>query len=80
MVAPMCWVIAPTSELTTEDPRMRSRRDVFPWSTCPITQTIGVLIFGLSAIPCHLVAALILDKKRSQFPAHSQMTAMLPNC
>jgi hypothetical protein len=50
MVAPICWVIAPTSELTTDDPRIRSSRDVFPWSTCPMTQTIGVLIFGFSAI------------------------------
>ena len=29
MVAPICWVIAPASA-TTEDPLIRSRRDVFP--------------------------------------------------
>ena len=41
-VAPMCCVIAPASLETTEDPRILSRREVLPWSTCPSTQTMGV--------------------------------------
>ena len=30
MVAPICWVIAPSSVLTTDDPRIRSRSEVLP--------------------------------------------------
>ncbi len=41
-VAPMCCVMAPASLETTEDPRILSRREVLPWSTCPSTQTMGV--------------------------------------
>ena len=44
MVAPICWVIAPSSVLTTDDPRIRSRSEVLPWSTWPSTATIGVRI------------------------------------
>ena len=29
-VAPMCWVIAPASDETTDEPRIRSRSEVFP--------------------------------------------------
>jgi hypothetical protein len=29
-VAPICWVIAPSSDETTDEPRIRSRSDVFP--------------------------------------------------
>ena len=43
-VAPMCCVIAPLSVLTTDEPRILSRREVFPWSTWPRTATIGVLM------------------------------------
>ena len=39
--APMCWVIPPASRSVTWVFRMQSRRDVLPWSTCPITQTTG---------------------------------------
>ena len=63
MVAPICWVIAPTSEETTDEPRIRSRSEVLPWSTWPITHTIGVLIFGSAAISPTLpfARALTLD-------------------
>jgi len=47
-VAPMCWVMAPASLLTTAVPRILSRSEVLPWSTCPMTHTIGVLRFFVS--------------------------------
>ena len=39
--APMCWVIPPNSFWTTEVFRKASNNVVFPWSTCPMTVTIG---------------------------------------
>ncbi len=49
-VAPMCCVIAPSSVDVTDEPRILSRSDVLPWSTWPITQTMGVLIVDLFAM------------------------------
>jgi len=42
-VAPMCWVMAPASPSAMVVPLILSRRVVFPWSTWPMTQTMGVL-------------------------------------
>ncbi len=39
--APMCWVIPPRSPAATAVLRMASRRLVLPWSTWPMTVTIG---------------------------------------
>ena len=39
--APMCWVIPPRSPAATVVLRMASRRLVLPWSTWPMTVTIG---------------------------------------
>ena len=39
--APMCCVIPPASRPVTLLSRIASRREVLPWSTCPITQTTG---------------------------------------
>ena len=40
-LAPMCWVMPPRSPAATLDERMASSRLVLPWSTWPITVTIG---------------------------------------
>ena len=37
----MCWVIPPASPSATRVERIRSNKDVFPWSTCPMMVTIG---------------------------------------
>ena len=39
----MCWVMPPASFAVTFVSRMASRRDVFPWSTWPMTQITGGL-------------------------------------
>src|SRR5664280_534889 len=39
--APMCWVIPPRSPAATAVLRIASSRLVFPWSTWPMTVTIG---------------------------------------
>ena len=39
--APMCWVMPPRSPAATVVERMASSRLVLPWSTWPITVTIG---------------------------------------
>ena len=39
--APMCWVMPPRSPDATVVERMASRRLVLPWSTWPMTVTIG---------------------------------------
>ena len=39
--APMCCVIPPASRSVTLVSRIASSREVFPWSTCPITHTTG---------------------------------------
>ena len=39
--APMCWVMPPRSPDATVVERIASRRLVLPWSTCPMTVTIG---------------------------------------
>ena len=39
--APMCCVIPPASRSITFVLRIASRREVFPWSTCPMTHTTG---------------------------------------
>ena len=41
----MCWVIPPCSPETTFVSLIESNKDVFPWSTWPITVTIGALFF-----------------------------------
>ncbi|MPM75502.1 hypothetical protein SDC9_122495 [bioreactor metagenome] len=41
LYAPMCWVIPPASPSITLVLRILSSSDVLPWSTCPITVTIG---------------------------------------
>ncbi len=40
-LAPMCWVIPPRSPAATSVVRIASSRLVLPWSTWPITVTIG---------------------------------------
>ena len=40
-LAPMCWVMPPRSPAATSVVRMASSRLVLPWSTWPITVTIG---------------------------------------
>lgn len=50
--APICWVIPPASPPATSVLRMRSCREVLPWSTCPMKVTIGqrgTMSFGLSS-------------------------------
>ena len=44
----MCWVIPPCSPSTTFAFRKTSKREVLPWSTWPITVTIGGLDFKFS--------------------------------
>ena len=44
----MCWVIPPNSPDTTFALLKTSNTDVLPWSTCPITVTIGGLFFKFS--------------------------------
>ena len=39
--APMCWVIPAASLSCTPVPRILSSSEVFPWSICPKTVTIG---------------------------------------
>ena len=46
----MCWVIPPNSPDTTFAFLKTSRTEVLPWSTCPITVTIGALLFKFSAL------------------------------
>jgi len=43
--APICCVIPPASPAMTWVSRILSRREVLPWSTCPITQTTGGRFF-----------------------------------
>ena len=43
LYAPRCCVIPPASVSVTEVFLIASRSDVLPWSTCPITQTTGLL-------------------------------------
>ena len=45
-VAPICWVIRPASRSAIVVPLILSRSDVLPWSTCPITHTMGVRRFS----------------------------------
>ena len=40
-LAPMCWVIPPRSPAATSVVRIASSRLVLPWSTWPMTVTIG---------------------------------------
>ncbi len=40
-LAPMCWVMPPRSPDATSVVRIASRRLVLPWSTWPMTVTIG---------------------------------------
>ena len=40
-LAPMCWVMPPRSPAATSVVRIASRRLVLPWSTWPITVTMG---------------------------------------
>ena len=40
-LAPMCWVMPPRSPAATSVARMASSRLVLPWSTWPMTVTIG---------------------------------------
>ena len=46
--APICWVIPPNSPETTFASLRTSSTEVFPWSTWPITVTIGGLFFKFS--------------------------------
>ena len=46
----MCCVIPPNSPDTTFAFLKTSNTEVFPWSTCPITVTIGALLFKFSAL------------------------------
>ena len=41
--APICCVIPPASSLVTLEFLMKSNKEVFPWSTCPITVITGDL-------------------------------------
>lgn len=50
MLAPMAWVMPPASLAAMAVPLTESRRRVFPWSTWPMTATIGCLIIGVSAL------------------------------
>src|SRR3972149_10632824 len=59
----MCWVIPPCSPAVTFVFLIASRREVFPWSTWPMTVTIGGrmsfgVVFGLT----FLVATLFLRR------------------
>ena len=42
----MCCVIPPDSPSVTDELLIKSRRDVLPWSTCPITVTVVADEFG----------------------------------
>ncbi len=42
--APMCWVMPPRSPAATVVERMASSRLVLPWSTWPMTVTIGARV------------------------------------
>jgi hypothetical protein len=44
ILAPIAWVIAPASVSTMFDSRIASSIELFPWSTCPRTDTIGLLM------------------------------------
>ncbi|VVB84688.1 Uncharacterised protein [uncultured archaeon] len=44
-VAPICCVIRPASRSAIVVPLILSSSEVLPWSTCPITHTIGVRRF-----------------------------------
>ena len=48
--APMCWVIPPASAAVTFDIRIKSSKDVLPWSTCPMMVTIGALSRSSSSV------------------------------
>ena len=43
-LAPMCWVMPPRSPAATVVDRIASRRLVLPWSTWPMTVTIGARV------------------------------------
>ena len=69
--APMCWVMPPNSPDTTLAFLKTSKTDVLPWSTWPITVTMGALLFRF----CVLIS-LILSKISSAF---SSLTGLCPN-
>jgi small GTP-binding protein len=60
-LAPMCWVIPPRSPAATLVVRMASRSEVLPWSTWPMTVTIGargsIRDASSSSNSCSFVAA-----------------------
>ena len=77
----MCWVMAPASPSAMVVPRILSRRVVLPWSTCPITQTMGVLRLD-SGWPFPFFAFLdfcfMTDHIRTPFVSKAAMKAALP--
>jgi len=51
LYAPMCWVMPPYSPSATFAERMASSSFVLPWSTCPITVTMGARRSTSSSLP-----------------------------
>lgn len=49
MLAPIAWVIPPASRAAVAVPLMVSRRLVLPWSTCPMTATMGCRIMFIES-------------------------------
>ncbi len=73
--APICCVIPPASRSVTRVERMASRRDVFPWSTCPITQTTGgrdVIFAGSSSSSFNSSAMTSIFSSGSQIKLNSR--------
>ena len=75
--APICCVIPPASPTVTFAWRIASSREVFPWSTCPITTTTGALSIRLlssSSLSSIILSSIVTTTSFSTFAWNSIAT------
>ncbi len=70
----MCCVIPPASPAMTLSLRMKSNKEVLPWSTCPMTVTIGDRETKFSTISSSLKTSCISSSTNSTSKPNSSAT------
>ncbi len=74
LYAPICCVMPPASPLVTLVRRIASNIEVLPWSTCPITTTIGsrcLRFWSVSSLSSIMRSSIVTTTSRSTFACNS---------
>ena len=74
LYAPICCVIPPASSAVTFEFLILSSREVFPWSTCPITTTTGarsVRFSSLSSVSSNSFSSIVTTTSLVAFAPRS---------